>query len=145
MSSAPQADVLPKLAKYEIVEELGHGGMATVYRARDMRLEREVAVKIIHRHLRESSEVAARFEAEARAVAKLRHPNIIEVYDVSEPGEPEKYIVVELSRGTTLRHVLAGLHAIPPKWQRRWGSCWPRPWPMRMAQGSSIATSSLKT
>ena len=145
MSSAPQADVLPKLAKYEIVEELGHGGMATVYRARDMRLEREVAVKIIHRHLRESSEVAARFEAEARAVAKLRHPNIIEVYDVSEPGEPEKYIVVELSRGTTLRHVLTGLHAIPPEVVAAWGSCWPRPWPMRMAQGSSTATSSLKT
>jgi serine/threonine protein kinase len=49
----------------------------------DKRLGREVAVKIIHKHLRENSEVATRFVAEARAAAKLRHPNIVEVYDVS--------------------------------------------------------------
>jgi eukaryotic-like serine/threonine-protein kinase len=107
MSPVSQAEMLPQLAKYQITEELGHGGMATVYRARDLRLERDVAVKIIHKHLRESVEVGKRFEAEARAVAKLRHPNIIEVYDVSAEDEAEKYIVVELSRGMTLRRVLA--------------------------------------
>jgi serine/threonine-protein kinase len=107
MTPLSQAEMLPQLAKYQIVEELGHGGMATVYRARDLRLEREVAVKIIHKHLRESVEVGKRFEAEARAVAKLRHPNIIEVYDVSGDDEPEKYIVVELSRGVTLRKLLS--------------------------------------
>jgi serine/threonine-protein kinase len=107
MTPLSQAEMLPQLAKYQIVEELGHGGMATVYRARDLRLEREVAVKIIHKHLRESVEVGKRFEAEARAVAKLRHPNIIEVYDVSGEDEPEKYIVVELSRGVTLRRLLS--------------------------------------
>jgi serine/threonine-protein kinase len=105
----------PQLTKYEILEELGHGGMATVYRAKDVRLGREVAVKIIHKHLRESREMAARFEAEARAVAKLRHPNIVEVYDVSSEDEADKYIVVELSRGTTLRKLLAKVGEMPPE------------------------------
>jgi tRNA A-37 threonylcarbamoyl transferase component Bud32 len=113
MSPVSQAEMLPQLAKYQIIEELGHGGMATVYRARDLRLQRDVAVKIIHKHLRESVEVGKRFEAEARAVAKLRHPNIIEVYDVSAEDESEKYIVVELSRGMTLRRVLAEHHEMP--------------------------------
>ena len=78
---------LPELAKYEIVEEIGHGGMATVYRAHDRRLGRDVAVKVIHPHLRDSREAVARFNAEARAVAKLRHRNIVEVYDVSAPED----------------------------------------------------------
>src|SRR5215471_16955496 len=115
MSSLTQAGLLPQLAKYDIVEEVGHGGMATVYRARDRRLDRDVAIKIIHKHLRESPEVAARFEAEARAVAKLRHPNIVEVYDVSEPEDPEKYLVVELLRGTTLRRILTEVPEMPPE------------------------------
>jgi len=115
MSSLTQAGHLPQLAKYEIVEEVGHGGMATVYRARDRRLDRDVAVKIIHKHLRESPEVAARFEAEARAVAKLRHPNIVEVYDVSERDDPEKYLVQELLRGTTLRRILTEVPEMPPE------------------------------
>ena len=64
MSLVSPASSLPKLAKYELLEEIGHGGMATVYRAKDVRLGREVAVKVIHRHLRESAEVARRFVAE---------------------------------------------------------------------------------
>jgi serine/threonine-protein kinase len=105
----------PQLAKYEILEEIGHGGMASVYRARDKRLGREVAVKIIHPHLRTSSEVAARFRAEARAVAKLRHPNIVEVYDVSDADEAEQYLVVELVRGTTLRQLKHRHDKMPPE------------------------------
>ncbi len=81
--------------------------MATVYRARDRRLGREVAVKIIHRHLRENQEVAARFASEARAVAKVKHPGVVEVYDVSDTDEPERYLVQELVRGTTLRQLIA--------------------------------------
>jgi serine/threonine-protein kinase len=81
--------------------------MATVYRARDRRLGREVAVKVIHHHLRENKEVAARFVSEARAVAKVKHPNIVEVYDVSDADEPERYLVQELVRGTTLRQLIA--------------------------------------
>ncbi|AUX23746.1 uncharacterized protein SOCEGT47_042760 [Sorangium cellulosum] len=107
------ADALPKLDKYELLEELGHGGMATVYRARDPRLRREVAVKIIHKHLRENAEVGARFVAEARAAAKLRHPGIVEVYDVSSEQDGERYLVVELLRGATLRKILSSHREMP--------------------------------
>ncbi|HEY2406728.1 MAG TPA: protein kinase [Polyangiaceae bacterium] len=88
------------------MEKIGHGGMAIVYRARDKRLGRDVAVKIIHGHLRENKEVAARFVSEARAVAKVKHPNIVEVYDVSDVSDPERYLVQELVRGTTLRALI---------------------------------------
>jgi serine/threonine protein kinase len=107
------AERKPDLAKYEIQEEIGHGGMAVVYLARDKRLGRDVAVKLIHRHLRENAEVAARFVSEARAVAKLKHPNIVEVYDVSDPEEDERYLIVELVRGTTLRKLLAEQRQLP--------------------------------
>jgi serine/threonine-protein kinase len=102
----PSQRGLPELSKYELLEEIGHGGMATVYRARDPRLGRDVAVKVIHKHLRENEEVATRFVAEARAAAKLRHRGIVEVFDVSAEDDPERYLVVELLRGTTLRKVL---------------------------------------
>jgi eukaryotic-like serine/threonine-protein kinase len=103
----------PEIEKYEVHEEIGHGGMATVYRAHDKRLARDVAVKVIHRHLRESTEIAARFVSEARAVAKLKHPNIVEVYDVSEQDADERYLVVELVRGPTLRKLLAETGHMP--------------------------------
>jgi serine/threonine-protein kinase len=105
----------PQLAKYELIAELGHGGMATVYRASDRRLGRDVAVKVIHPHLRDSREVVLRFNTEARAVAKLRHPNIVEVFDVSDPDEPEQYLVVELLGGTTLRRLLQKQKMMPPE------------------------------
>ncbi len=105
----------PTLTKYEVVEELGHGGMATVYRAHDPRLGRDVAIKVIHPHLRDSAEVAHRFFVEAKAVAMLRHPNIVEVFDVSAPEEPEQYLVVELLRGCTLRKLLQRHGALPPE------------------------------
>lgn len=106
---------LPELAKYDIVEEIGHGGMATVYRARDPRLSRDVAIKVIHPHLRDSPEVAHRFHVEAQAVAKLRHANIVEVYDVSAEEDREQYLVVELVRGKTLRKVLQERSPMPPE------------------------------
>ncbi len=115
MNRPLSAAQLPHLAKYQLLDELGHGGMATVFRARDLRLDREVAIKIIHKHLRASPEVARRFAGEAKAVAKLRHPCIVEVYDVSEEDEHEKYLVVELLRGTTLRKLLAQHGPFPPE------------------------------
>ncbi|MBM4363559.1 MAG: serine/threonine protein kinase, partial [Deltaproteobacteria bacterium] len=108
-------DRAPELPKYELLERIGTGGMAMVYRARDRRLGREVAVKLIHPHLRESAEVAARFVSEARAVARLRHPNVVEVFDVSDADEPERYLVVELVRGVTLRTLLSKHRALPPE------------------------------
>ena len=109
----PPSSGFPELAKYELLEEIGHGGMATVYRARDPRLGREVAVKVIHKHLRENAEVGLRFIAEARAAAKLRHPNIVEVFDVSTEDDRERYLVAELIRGCTLRKVLVEHREMP--------------------------------
>ncbi|MDB4941027.1 MAG: serine/threonine protein kinase [Labilithrix sp.] len=106
---------IPALTKYEVLEELGHGGMATVYRAHDRRLGRDVAIKVLHPHLRESQEIAHRFEAEAKAVAKLRHRNIVEVFDVSSADEDEQYLVVEFVRGQTLRRLLQRSGALPPE------------------------------
>ena len=113
MSALAPKNHYPRLDKYELLEELGHGGMATVYRARDLRLEREVAVKLIHKHLRENAEVRRRFVAEAKAVAKLRHHGIVDVYDVSDEEDEERYLVAELIRGTTLRCVLEDHGALP--------------------------------
>ena len=104
---------LPQLAKYDVLEEIGHGGMATVYRAHDARLSRDVAVKVLHAHLRDSEEVGLRFAAEAKAVAKLRHPNIVEVYDVSGDDDGERYLVVELVRGQNLRAILRRQKKLP--------------------------------
>jgi eukaryotic-like serine/threonine-protein kinase len=109
----PAQDISLQLDKYELLEVLGHGGMATVYLARDRRLGRAVAVKVIHRHLRDDNEIGTRFVREARAVAKLHHPNIVEVFDVSEPDERERYLVVELVEGSSLRKFLAEHRTIP--------------------------------
>ena len=87
--------------------------MATVFRARDERLQRDIALKVIHPHLRANEEVAERFTREARAVARLKHRNIVEVYDVSGPDADEKYLVVELVDGPTLRQLLKGLGELP--------------------------------
>jgi serine/threonine-protein kinase len=113
MSVTPVPSGAPELTKFELLDEIGHGGMATVYRARDVRLGREVAVKLIHPHLRENKEVAARFVAEARAVAKLRHPGIVEVFDVSDADDRERYLVAELVRGPSLRKLLVDHPEIP--------------------------------
>jgi eukaryotic-like serine/threonine-protein kinase len=102
-----------QLSKYKLLEELGHGGMATVYRARDTRLDRDVALKLIHRHLRQSEEMERRFDGEARAIAKLRHPNIVEVYDVSSDDDDERYLIVELIRGITLRELMKQQGPLP--------------------------------
>src|SRR5689334_13502484 len=114
-SAGTRAGRVPVLAKYDVLEELGHGGMATVYRAHDKRLLRDVAIKVLHPHLRESSEIAHRFSVEAKAVAKLRHPNIVEVFDVSSDEDSEQYLVVELVRGPTLRKILQDRGALPPE------------------------------
>lgn len=92
-----------KLERYEIVAEIGHGGMATVYRARDTRLDRLVALKILHPHLRGAEEARARFSREAKSVARLRHPNILEIFDYSGEGSEDGYIAAELLTGPTLK------------------------------------------
>ena len=109
-SSAP-----PDLVKYRLLDEIGHGGMATVYRALDVRLNREVAVKLMHPHLRDNTEAAARFVAEARAVAQLRHQGIVEIYDVSDEEDDERFLVAQLVRGPSLRKLVKEHEEIPPE------------------------------
>ena len=91
--------------RYEIFEKIGTGGMAVVYRAKDHRLNRFVAVKIMKEELAEDEEFRRRFRAESQAVAMLSHPNIVSVYDVSRTGNIE-YIVMELIEGITLKQYI---------------------------------------
>ena len=91
------------LGRYELVAEVGEGGMASVYRARDQELRREVAVKVLFPHLARRPEIVRRFQREARAAANLEHRNILRVYDVGGgEGEDPPYIVMELIRGRSL-------------------------------------------
>jgi serine/threonine-protein kinase len=91
------------LGRYEIGDELGEGGMATVFRARDRELRRDVAVKVLFPHLARRSDVVRRFQREARAAASLEHANILRIYDVGgAEGDDPPYIVMELIRGRTL-------------------------------------------
>src|SRR5580704_10466854 len=91
-----------KLGPYEILAPLGAGGMGEVYRARDTRLDRDVALKILSDSAAGNADRRARFEREARAVAALNHPNIVAIYDVgSEDGA--FFIVSELVEGESLR------------------------------------------
>ena len=90
-----------RLGPYEIISPLGAGGMGEVYRARDSRLGREVAIKVLPEHLSASAEVRARFEREAKTVSSLNHPHICTLHDVGKEGETD-YLVLELVDGETL-------------------------------------------
>ncbi|HYV40392.1 MAG TPA: serine/threonine-protein kinase, partial [Thermoanaerobaculia bacterium] len=102
-----------RLGPYEIVSAVGAGGMGEVYRARDPRLSRDVAIKVLPASFSNDPDRLRRFELEARAAGVLNHPNIIAVYDVgSHEGAP--YVVSELLEGETLREVLAD-GRLPPR------------------------------
>ncbi len=107
--------MLRKLEKYEVLDEIGHGGMATVYRARDSSLDRFVALKVLHPHLQRTSEARARFTREAKSVAKLRHPHILEIYDYSGEASDETYIAAELLTGPTLKDFVVDRQELPPE------------------------------
>src|SRR6516165_10358839 len=97
--------------RYRLIEEVGQGGMAIVYRAQDETLKRQVAIKVLHQHLAAEPESKARLEREAQAVAKLRHENILEIFDYSGAGSTSSYIVTEFIDGQTLKQFL-GARAI---------------------------------
>src|SRR5271163_4552533 len=96
-----------KLGAFEIVAPLGAGGMGEVYRARDTRLERTVAIKLLPTAFSASSERLQRFEHEARSASALNHPNIVTIYELGRDGSSH-YIAMELVEGKTLRELLAG-------------------------------------
>src|SRR4029453_6580741 len=88
--------------RYRLDAEVGHGGMSTVYRAFDTVLERQVAIKLMHREIATDSDQLERFRREARAVAQLNHPHVVGVIDVGEDGSTP-YIVLEYVKGETLK------------------------------------------
>ena len=90
-----------RLGPYEIISPLGAGGMGEVYRARDTRLGREVAIKVLPQHLSSNPEVRTRFEREAKTVSGLNHPHICTLFDVGREGDTD-YLVMELIEGETL-------------------------------------------
>ena len=102
-----------RLEKYELLDEIGHGGMATVYRARDSSLDRLVALKVLHPHLRRTGEARARFTREAKSVARLHHPHILEIYDYSGEASDETYIAAELLTGPTLKDFIQDQGEVP--------------------------------
>jgi eukaryotic-like serine/threonine-protein kinase len=89
-----------KLGPYEILSPLGAGGMGEVYRARDTRLDRSVAVKILPSHLSEDAEAKQRFDREARTISSLNHPNICTLHDVGHQDGID-YLVMEYLEGQT--------------------------------------------
>src|SRR3954467_14130101 len=118
--------VLPELdlvreslaAEYEIIEELGRGGMAMVYRAKDRQLEREVAIKVLPFSLAFDTEFVERFQREARTAAQLEHPNIIPIYRVGRAGRVI-YFVMKFLRGSSLSSVLGSRKKLNPPEIRR--------------------------
>lgn len=99
--------------RYEIVARLARGGMATVYRAIDHRLNRTVALKLMHEGLGEDADYVRRFDREAKAAARLSHPNVVSVFDQGhDQGRP--YIVMEYVEGSTLRPVASHQAPLPP-------------------------------
>ncbi len=98
--------------RYEVTSRIARGGMATVYRATDRRLDRTVAVKVMHPHLAESPDFVARFRREARAAARLTHPGVVAVHDQGAAGEAS-YLAMEYVEGPNMRAVLRSRGALP--------------------------------
>jgi predicted ATPase len=94
-----------KLGRYRIIEAIGSGGMGVVYRARDVSLNRSVALKVLSAEVSADSDRLRRFEREALSASALNHPNIVTIYERGEEG-PNHYIAMELVQGKTLREVL---------------------------------------
>jgi len=103
------------IGRYRILEQVGSGGMSVVYRGLDTALEREVAVKVLHPHLARKEDSRRRLTREAKAVAKLQHPNILEVFDFAAADEENAYIVTEYIHGQTLAEYCARRPFDPPE------------------------------
>src|SRR6266568_2728329 len=101
MSTSPR-----RLGKYQLQQQLGHGGMAEVWKALDTQLQRYVAIKLLHANLKEDPHFIARFEKEAQLIASLHHPNIVQIHDFQIASSEEEgtiaYMVMDYVEGQTL-------------------------------------------
>ncbi len=104
--------MIQQIGKYEIIEELGQGGFATVYRARDPTLGRDVALKVLDPFLMRDPVLVERFRREARAAARLRHPNIVTLYEIGQE-EGALFIAMELLPGPSLKEIIAEEAPLP--------------------------------
>ncbi len=104
----------PLSGRYELEEIIGTGGMSVVYRAWDLKYDREVAVKVLRTELNEDEDFIRRFNGEAQAASKMSHPNIVAMYDVGQ-DEGTRYIVMEYVRGVTLKDVIRQQGRIKPQ------------------------------
>src|SRR6266852_8855926 len=108
-----------RLGPYEVVASAGAGGMGEVYRARDTRLGREVAIKVLPEHFGQSDDARQRFKREARTISQLNHPHVCALYDIGEDGG-KQYLVLEYLEGETLAaRLLRG--PLPPEQVVRFG------------------------
>ncbi|MBA8847263.1 Stk1 family PASTA domain-containing Ser/Thr kinase [Microcella alkalica] len=116
MSTSTSDPMIGRLidGRYHVRSRIARGGMATVYLATDQRLERLVAVKIMHGHLADDSQFTARFIQEARSAARLAHPNVVNVFDQGQDAE-SAYLVMEYLPGITLRELLQEYGALTPQ------------------------------
>jgi len=101
MEEPPQSLIGSQLRSYKILSQLGAGGMGEVYRARDMKLEREVAIKVLPAEFTQDPERLARFQREAKLLASLNHPNIAAIHGLEE-SDGIRFLVLELVEGKTL-------------------------------------------
>lgn len=102
-----------KIEGYEIEQLLGHGGMGSVYRARQIDLDRTVAIKVIHPHLADEEDFRARFRSEMRMASRLDHPNVVSVYEAKEING-QAYIAMALIPGENLARTIAREGALDP-------------------------------
>src|SRR5688572_21944155 len=104
-----------RIGAFEIVDKLGEGGMGEVYRARDTKLDRDVALKVLPALFVSDPDRVARFEREAKVLASLNHPNIAQVYDFERPsgGSGQAAIAMELVEGATLDEVIRASGPLP--------------------------------
>ena len=130
---------MPRIPGYDVEALLGRGGMGVVYRARHLRLDRLVALKMLLAGAYAGPPERERFQREAEAVAGLQHPNIVQVYDVGDlDGRP--YFTMEFVEGGSLAEKIAGMPQPARPGRRAAGARWPRPSSRRTAAASSTAT-----